>query len=164
MKLLNTTLILCLLLLSSCNLMHCPTKEAFIRSYSEFVQDVEQKRIDKATTWTSEDQQFKDYVDRCYQEFKSELTLEEKKTFWSKTLKYYYNRYEGNLTKAYDDAKANLSDDFNKDINEMIKNADGDILEMVKDLFGKDLKKGIDGILDAINDFGEKLKEELESK
>ncbi len=164
MKGVSFLVLVSIIIISSCNLMHCPNKESFLTSFEAFVDKAEKKRMDKADNWTSEDAEFKDYVDRCYQEFKNDLSIEEKKLFWTKTLKFYYNRYNGDLSDAYDDAKQNLSKDFNKDINEMLKDGDRDVLKMAKDLFGNDIKKGLDSVLDAINDLGDKLKEELEKE
>lgn len=164
MKRIAFSLLAFTILFTSCNLIYCPSKETFLTSYTDFVESVEAKRKKEDKDWRSSDIQFKEYADNCYQKYKDEMDLKEKKTFWAQTLKYYFNRHDGDLNAAYDDAKENLSDDFNKDLEELAKRADEDVVQLMKDLFKDDLKKGVDNVLEVLNELGEEFKKALEEK
>ena len=151
-------------LVSSCNYIHCPSKDAFLDSYETFVLKVEQKRLDKAKDWSADEKIFEDYADRCYEEYKYEFTIEDKSRFWTSTLKYYYNRYNGNLDEAFKNVTEKLSNDFEKDFNQILMNGDKEIMNMAKELFRDDIIKGVDDVLEVIIDVGEKIKESLEEE
>ena len=149
-------------LISSCDYLHCPNKDAFLDSYETFVLKVEQKRLDGSNEWENEEKIFKDYANRCYDEYKSDFTSEDKSRFWTSTLKYYYNRFNGNINEAFKNAEQELSEDFKKDLNFMLENGDDEIIKIAKDLFSEDIKRGVDGVLEVLNDLGDKIKESLE--
>jgi hypothetical protein len=157
-------ILLITLLLTSCNVLHCPTKEAFLRSYGEFVTTVEIKRDNDNKDWTNVENDFKDYADRCYSEFKSDFTSEDKAQFWTNTIKYYLARFDGDINKAYNDAKSRHSDDFVDDLQDFLSSGNADVISMFKNLFKDDINKGVDDALDALQNLGENIKEALEEK
>ncbi len=158
----NTLLLLALIFsMVSCNVMNCPTKESFLSSYDDFVKEIKTLNESEHKNWASYDERFKDFANRCYPDFREKMSKEEKKEFWSNTIKYYVNRYDGDLEKAYSEAKNTLSDEFNQDIEDLLNNS-GDAFQLMKELFKDDLKKGLDGILDVLNELGSDLKESLD--
>lgn len=154
--------LLSIIILHSCDVAKCITKDQFITSYSTFVDQVEEMRRSQKTDLSSTDEDFKAYMNSCYEQFRDKLTLEEKKTIWKKTLKYYYNRFGTDFKAARQHAKENFSDRYNQDLEEVLKNADKDIANLFKDLFKDDIGKTIDGVLDFLNDVGDQLKKELD--
>lgn len=142
--------------------MDCISKESFIESYSDFADEVEDYRRDKKDNWSNVDQRFENFVESCYQSHKDDLTIEEKTEFWKKTIKYYYNRYNGDLEEAFDDVETRFSEEAQDDLEEIFESENLEIKSLISDLFKEDLNNLLDTFLDKINEFGEKAKEKLD--
>lgn len=152
------------ILFTSCNLMNCPDKDTFISSYLSFVEEVKSLNQKNNVSWEQTDAQFEDYVDRCYPAFKHQFSNEDAKKFWSSTVKYYYNRYNGDLSEAFDHAEKQFSEDFENDMQKYLDQIDDDAIGFFKEIFKDDIKKGVDGVLDFLNELGNEIKQEVDNK
>ena len=96
MKPLTIVVIVGLALLSGCSLgTSCgDSKDAFLRSYYDLIDEAAAANLPvSAGQWTSYDERFRAYVEECYEQYEPELSPKERRHFWSKSLKYYAQRY-----------------------------------------------------------------------
>ena len=49
-------------------------------------------------------------------------------------------------------------------MKELARNADEDVVKLMKDLFKDDLKKGVDSVLGVLNELGKEFKKALDEK
>ena len=151
-------IILCSMNFLSCDsIVHCGSKDAFIKNYSKFTTDLrEHAEKLEAQDWKAIDDEFKMYVDECYPKYKEQLSLSEKLSFWKGTLSYavHKNGNDGNINIQLNDVKIDLADEF-KDLSIESKK---ELEKFIKDEFGRDLEDAIDRIVDEIHNLGDELK------
>jgi len=89
------------LLLPSCSLDPCgASKAVFLERYDTFMDEVKAADLGVSDdAWQEYDDQFKTFVEVCYEGYESEMNGREKRRFWTKAMRYYYNRYGKSLGK-----------------------------------------------------------------
>jgi len=100
-----------MLILSACSNDPCAgNKDQFLTDYHTLIQsagDADMKAGDKG--WEKYDEQFRAMVEECYQFHEPELTRGERRTFWAKSVEYYYHRYGGEVLSAVNEKDDDLS-------------------------------------------------------
>jgi hypothetical protein len=146
------------LFLSSCDVFVCPDKATYLKSIEEFSKDISEKKDADIKSLSSE---YELLMKECYTKFASEMSISEKKEVWKKALTYEYFSNEKNLKTAINSTLDLFKDEKDLTTEVLIKNLSGDMKDVVKDLFGDDINKAIDGVMKDINTLGDKLKEML---
>lgn len=146
---------------TSCLNLSCTSKSKFVQSYNSFIKDVE-KLDEEGKNLETTDKEFDSYSKECYTKFREEMTLKERKDFWSNTLKYYVMRY-GNLGDAMDDAESRFSAVASEDFNDFINSSGQEIKKLFKDQLGPKLKDGLDKLLNKAKEANEILKKEIDN-
>ena len=100
--------------------------------------------------WEKYDQEFKTYIEDCYDHFEEDLSTKERRQFWMKTLKYYATRYgEGMLNEL--SKKDGISDKVEKNIEEVLDATGRDLEDFVN--------KNMDQIEDLVKDIGKDIED-----
>lgn len=150
-----------LLLLSSCDFnTSCLSKEAFIKSYDRLLVDIESHHKDlKSEDWVSIDEEFTSFTKQCYTKFKTDMSVEERVSFWKNTLKYQAYRSEDidfdNLLS--EDMKLQLKEDM----KELSVQGQKEIENFIQNELAPELENVIDEVVDGIKEIGDQLKELL---
>ncbi len=112
--------------MQSCSLDPCgASKDIFLERYNAFMVEVKAAELNVSDEgWQAYDEQFKTFVEVCYEGFESEMSGREKRRFWTQAMRYYYNRYgkslgkelfekensSGSLQEIWDDSKGALEE------------------------------------------------------
>ena len=145
------------LTMTSCDMnFQCSTKESFIENFDRFTKDLEKHHDDlEDSDWTNVDEEFKSYVDNCYQKYKTDMSVKEKIQFWKTTLSYHL--YRGKPLE-----ELALEMDLEKELNELGSQGQKELEEFFKDEIKPELSEAIDEILNEVNNLGEQLKNWLD--
>lgn len=139
------------MIVSSCQVIQCGAdKKSFLSKYNSFIEKVDRQDMDVSDEkWEKYDQEFKTYIEDCYDHFEEDLTTRERRQFWMKTLKYYATRYgEGMLNEL--SKKDGISDKVEKNIEEVL------------DATGRDLEDFVNKNMDQIEDLVEDIGKDIE--
>ena len=110
MKYLTLLLIGVSFMLSSCSSE--PTcgenSDEFLLNYFALVREVQMAKLSVSDAgWNKFDEQFKSYVEECYQLHQEEMTRGQRRSFWAKAMQYYYYRYgSGMMNELKNDSNA----------------------------------------------------------
>lgn len=156
MKYLITLLLFSLSLMSCDMTFQCSSKESFLNSFERFHKDLEKHHNDLTEAdWTEVDEEFKSFVDNCYEKYKSDLSLKEKIDFWKNTLSYHL--YRGKPLE-----ELALEMDLEKELNDLGLQGKKELEDFFKDEIKPELGEAIDEILNEVNNLGEQLKKWLD--
>ena len=160
MKPLLYLIFLIFVLCVSCKPNPCQTKDSFLTSYDTFISDVEEHAESLAEAdWKDINEEYKQFIDVCYEQHKEEMNISEKVDFWKNTLSYstYHTGDREELETIMDDIQVKLEED--------LKNFTAESREEIEDYFRKEiapeLESAIDEILEGVEEFGEKMKDWL---
>jgi hypothetical protein len=151
-------LVLISIFLSSCDVLVCPDKDTYLKSIEEFDNDLKAKKNEDVSSLSND---FELLMTKCYAKYAPEMSITEKKEVWKKALTYEYFSNGKNLKSAIDTTLALFKNDKDLNAKLLIDNLSGDMKEVFKDLFGDDINKAIDDVMNDINVLGDKLKEML---
>lgn len=97
MKRLTLLLIGVSFLLSSCGSEDTTCgkdSEEFLLNYFALVREVQMAKLSVSdAAWKKYDEQFRAYVEECYQLYEEDLVRGQRRSFWAKAMQYYYYRY-----------------------------------------------------------------------
>jgi hypothetical protein len=145
--------------LSNCVIDPCPNKEKMIESMDKLVLDASNKAPSgPGANWTSMDARFNKLVSDCYDLYKEELSINAKKDYWLNGIRYYKHRYGENWYEKLDDPNDILSIRLEKEIGETIESSAENVIDFIKEVYGDDIKEGIDEVVDELEKLGEELK------
>ncbi len=144
--------------LCSCSLdTTCMSKESFLSNFDKFSKDLkENHELLEESDWMSIDQEFTNFVDNCYPKFKSDLSIEEKVSFFKNTLSYGY--YKGSKDGSLD---IDLKLDIEGELRDLSVQGKEELKNFIKKEFGADLETAIDDLIEGIKEIGEELKDWL---
>lgn len=148
------------LLFSNCDLdSNCMSKESMISNYGEFIGDVKthHEQLDNSD-WLDIDQEFKGYVESCYQKYKDDMSISEKVSFWKQTLSY--GVYRGSSKGTYE---LDLDIDYESEINELSAQGRQELESYLREEIKPELDKTIDGVVKEVEKLGDELKNWLEN-
>lgn len=153
-KIIFLSTFLAILFLNSCSVDPCGNdKDQFLKNYYAFMEEVETADLKaKDDGWKAYDTKFKKYVEECYEVHEEALTGREERRFWTKTVRYYFNRYGGEVLaelgkeqgRLGEEIKAHLTDagDGIKDLLRDVEiNINGEEIEALLEDFGNDIGK-----------------------
>lgn len=144
--------LLIMLITSACSDDYCAdSKEKFLVDYFALIQnagDADMKADDKG--WEKYDEQFRALVEECYQVYEPELTKGERRTFWAKSVEYYYHRYGGEVLSAVNEKEDELSRRIKREV-ESRWDRTGDALDEALMSAQKNWKKAKERMEDRLN-------------
>lgn len=149
-------------LATSCQVIQCgPDKDSFLSKYDKFIDKVDRLDMDVSDEkWNKYDEEFKVYIEDCYDHFEQDLTNKERRRFWMKTLKYYATRYgEGMLNEL--SRKDGISEKIEKNIEDALEVTGRDLEDFVNKNMAE-IEDLVRDIGDDIEDWAAKLKEILQ--
>ncbi len=163
MKNFSLFLLLSLFLVSSCEVGLCINKNYFIQTYDRFIADFEERHDTYSSDdWKSKEEKMRSFVNDCYAAFKEDMTAEERVSFWTKYVEFMIIRYKGDALQQIEseDRKTEV------ELYSEIKNALGevDFQKLFKQIYGDDIEKAVDDVLDELNKWGDRLKDWLNNK
>ncbi|GLR18628.1 hypothetical protein GCM10007940_32440 [Portibacter lacus] len=139
------------------------TKGQFVKGYETFTDKVSANHEDYSKAdWKAKDDQMDNFVDQCYPKHESNLTDEEKKTFWIKYFKYKYDRHGRNVLKAIELDVKKFEIEMDQAMEDLFDDPDEDLEQIFKEVYGDDIEKALDDFQKGINDISNKIKEWLE--
>lgn len=145
--------------LISCDFNPCPNKDKMIESMKQLVLDASKKApAGPGANWRSMDARFEKLVTECYDLYKLELSINDKKDYWLNGIRYYKHRYGENWYEKLDDPDDILSKRLEEEIGDTLESSAENVIDFIKEVYGEDLKKGIDEVVDEIEKLGEELK------
>jgi len=144
----------------SCQLDPCANKEKFLSTFDSFVEEIsDEEREIILEDWKKYDTKFKSYIEECYVNHKSEMTIAEKQKFWANSIRYYYERHgNGFFTELSDDTDP-LATLMEKELEEVFNNPQEAIVALIKEEYGEDISQSIDRVVDEIKKLGEEIKD-----
>ncbi len=149
---------------TACEMTKCgATKEVFMRNFDGFIEEVDDRDFEVSDDrWNRYDEKFRTYIEECYDAFEEDLTAQEKRQFWIKSLKYYALRYgEGMLNELSKDDIANTR--MRNEIEEMLEESGKSLEEIVK-RSTTELESIIEEMASDIEKWAERIKEIFEEK
>jgi hypothetical protein len=165
----NNLLVLSITLLtiigfSACQQDACINKEQFISSFDTFTQEIDKidSELDEAlkTNFVS---RYKRFVNNCYKKFKYQMSLKEKQSFWTKSVKSYFKLLDGDMSILFNDES---DDPFYKyvqdEIQETVAESGDDFANVISNLVKKELPNYIDKFIDEVGKLNENLKENID--
>lgn len=155
----NGILLIFSLLISSCYLGNCPNKADYLKGFTEFVDNIEDEKVN---SWEAQDKVFYQYMNECYRLYSKELTSAEKGKIWISAAKYYTIKYDGRINKAYSEAKEKLKPEIVSDFENFMETYPKEVLSKTLGTGIKALSKFLDGVSENIKPEFEKLGKELE--
>ena len=163
MRKLFAALILTTLVFSSCSRNECSgSKKAFLKKYNDLVETVMDHDLDYSDReWEKYDEQFRTYVEDCYDEHEPEMTRRERREFWSKAMGYYYKRYGDGVVNELMDESSRLAAKIRENTEEFW-HEHGDELEEILENLGDNLEDVFSKFEDDIEDWARKLEEIIE--
>ncbi len=147
------------LLSQSCSLDQCGgSKSSFLEKYNSFIKEVKSSDLSYSDEgWKKKDEQFENYVEHCYERFGAEMTSAEKRSFWIKSIQYYYKRYgTGFATELFDETNA-LSLKIRDQLGEIWENPKMAFREALKEVGGEELNELLNEVSSDIKKWGKKL-------
>lgn len=70
------------------------SKEDFLKAYYRLVKEASALNLPVSDSkWKKYDEQFRAFVEECYEQHEAELRAKERRKFWSTSVKYYVERY-----------------------------------------------------------------------
>ena len=155
MKWIKCSIFVCLVfLMASCL---APTnKKDYLTSFETFVENVEEnhKKYNEKD-WEYSEKRLDKFNAKWYNEFKEELTLEEKLKVKELVIRYHASKNDESLGKLLRDLFSNGmgTNELSEDLQEYIQNnVDGDLNEIINDAFtiGDSALKVVEEVLDAV--------------
>ena len=88
-------------LLAGCSSNPCGNdKDSFLNNYYRLVEEATKANLPVSDSrWEKYDERFRAYVEECYDLYEAELSGREKRRFWTRSLKYYAQRYGDGMVK-----------------------------------------------------------------
>lgn len=166
MKSIIATLLLGSLLLSTgCKQEGCTTKESFLESFDVFLTDFQATReaspLDDQQKLDYENQ-YKKLVNECYKKFQPDLTLKERQDFWTKSLRFILDRFEGEVDLNF---KEQLNDPFNQYVKDelvaVVKDSGFSFLISLQQVFENDLPRLMETFSEEFEQIGKGFLENL---
>ena len=143
----------------SCMLNPCPSAEKMQESMTKLVVEANQTaEKQERANWQMLDSRFDHLISECYDQYKDELTLEDKKSFWLNGIRYYKYRYGTRWYEKLDDPNDPLAQRLEQEIGDTLESSAENVLQFVKEVYGDELKEGIDEVVKEIEKLGEELK------
>ena len=153
------TLFLGVTLFSSCVLDPCPTSDKMIESMQTLVLDASKKADSRAqVNWKSLDSRFQKLITDCYDLHKEQLSFNDKKEYWLDGIRYYKHRYGENWYEKLDDPNDLLSKRLEEEIGKTLESSAENVVDFIKEVYGDEIKEGIDEVVNEIEKLGEELK------
>lgn len=146
MKSLIATLLLgSLCLFTGCKQEGCTNKEQFLDSFEVFLTDFtaagESNTLEEAEKLKYENQ-YKQLVNDCYKKFREDLSLKERQDFWTNSLRFILDRFEGAENLNF---KEEMNDPFNQYVKDelvsVVKDSGFSFLLSLQDVFKDDLPR-----------------------
>jgi len=145
--------------LSSCVIDPCPNKEKMIESMEQLVIDAAKKAPSGPVgNWSRMDGRFNKLVTECYDLHNEGLSISTKKEFWLNGIRYYKHRYGENWYEKLDDPDDILSKRLEAEIGDTIESSAENVIDFIKEVYGDEIKEGIDEVVDELEKLGEELK------
>jgi len=144
--------------ISACQLDPCMDKAGFEKAYSEFIEDVTNQEPDQKVDWVKYDAKFERFIKECYQRHESEMTLNDKKQFWTKSMAYYHEKYGDDFYLKLNEKDDPLATHMKAEIEKVFSATGQDVLAYIKEVYGKDIESSIDQVVKEIEKIGEELK------
>lgn len=145
----------------SCMDRFCSDLDHFMESFDDFSNDIkEHYESFEIADWKKLDKEYKEYVDKCYPQFKSEMSLEEKVSFLKNAFLYDVYREESGSAP---DIESLHTVDLGREVQELGSEAQEELEKFLKDNLGNELEKAVDDILDGLNQIGNEIKDWLKT-
>lgn len=149
-----------LLFLDSCKLDACINKTYFTSTYNSFMKDMQKNHETYSEAdWKSKDEKVESYVNDCYPQLSMSMTGDEKINFWTKYVKYMFLRHGNKALKEIENQDKTSEVQIYEEILDSLE--EGDLEKMFKDMYGDDIEKAVDDVLNEINKWGDQLKDWL---
>jgi len=97
----------------------------------------------------------------CYADFKDDMTPEERVNFWTKYVEFMIVRHKGDALTEIENEDRKTEVEIYKEIRTSLGEADFE--KLFKQVLGDDIEKAVDGVLDELNKWGDRLKDWLET-
>lgn len=124
------------------------SKDGFLKKYEGFIEKVNQKNLAASDDqWEKYDEQFRVFVEECYEIHETEMTSKEKRQFWVKSARYYYKRFGKGVANELFGKKDSKFEKLKEELNNF---EEGELEDLKKELNKewKDLKKDIKEIFE----------------
>jgi len=144
--------------INACQLDPCMDKEGFEKSYTEFIEDVTNHKEGQTVNWEKYDAKFERFIKECYQRHESDMSLNEKKEFWIKSMSYYREKYGEEFYLKLNEEGDPLAAHIKTELEKVFSNSGQDVLAYIKEVYGKDIESSIDQVVKEIEKLGEELK------
>ncbi len=112
--------------------------------------------------WESKEEKMRSFVNDCYASFKSELSVEERVSFWTKYVEFMILRHAGDALQVIESEDKKSEVEIYKEIKTALGEAD--FKKLFKQILGDDIEKAVDDVLDELNKWGDRLKDWLDTK
>ncbi len=155
---------LVLLLVVSCTENPCgESKTEFLGHFEAFCDKIptEEKHFSDAE-WVEYDEAFKKYVEECYKLHETDLTIGEKKQFWTKTANFYYRRYGASVANEVLDKSHPVYKELKNYLAELENDPNGAFKDILNQLGGKEMKELLNEVSGDVEKWGKKLEKILD--
>ena len=175
MRVLSLLIISCFFV--SCEQDLCGDKDKFMQNFRGFLDETRSAASDyEEADWTKVEAKFEQLTKDCYQAHKDEMTSKEKRKFWKdainvmvikgkKDLGLSLSEEEGKEEKNIDiEATEEDLQYIADELEEVFKDAGGELKEVVDEFLKEDASKLIDKAMEGLEKIADELKESLKEK
>lgn len=143
----------------------CANKEQFLDAFEVFLAEFnsagESAELNEDQKLEYENQ-YKQLVNDCYKKFQPELTLKERQDFWTKSLRFILDRFEGAKDLNFKDE---MNDPFNQYVKDelvsVVKDSGFSFLISLQDVFKDDLPRLMETFSEEFEQIGKGFLENL---
>lgn len=155
--------LMCLFLLSACEMNMCVNKAYFVSTYDRFIADFEKNHDNYSSAdWASKEEKMRSFVNDCYASYKEDMSVEERVSFWTKYVEFMIVRHTGDALQIIETEDTKSEVEIYKEIKTALGEADFE--KLFKQILGDDIEKAVDDVLDELNKWGDRLKDWLDTK
>ena len=109
------------------------SKEAFLEGYYGLIEEATDAALPISDpNWKKYDSRFRAYVEECYDQHEANLTPKERRVFWSKSLKYYAQRYGRSRIKKLGSSKDKATEKVKTEVEKIWTDAEEAFEEVEK--------------------------------
>ena len=151
------------LLFTGCSKNACSgSKKDFLRKYNELIETAMTSELDYSDRkWKKYDEQFRTYVEECYDEHEADMSRRERRRFWSKAMSYYYMRYGDGVVEELLDETDRVAQRIRENTEDFWEKH-GEDLENIFENLGNDLENLFEDLEHDLEDWFEDLEDVLE--
>ncbi len=155
-------------LMMSCSQDPCLNKDQFVDSFDAFFKEFEKASEENELTdaqISSYQTRYEDMLENCYKKYKEELSVQERVDFWQASVRFYIEKEGGILNLRFDDDdKDPFKEYIAAEIEELADSSAHEFEKFLEDVLDEELPHLIDSFVDAVEEFGENLKNSLEEE